>query len=91
MNKNLEIKFSGRVNRKAEVSLTKKQFNYRMNGLIQFLSHFASTIEYNIKDADHETLDLDKEVEVWDKIKSNSVPTQKLYADHENTGVKNGD
>ena len=54
MNKNLEIKFSGRVNRKAEVSLTKKQFNYRMNGLIQFLSHFASTIEYNIKDADHE-------------------------------------
>jgi hypothetical protein len=36
-------------NRKAFVTLTKKQFEHRMYGLIQYLSYFCDKIEWNIK------------------------------------------
>lgn len=46
--KELRIEFTGRINGKAKVYLTKEQHEKRMNGLIQFIASFASEIEYII-------------------------------------------
>ncbi len=44
----MKFKFYGR--RKVKVTLTRNQWNYRMNGLIQYLSNFCQKIEWEISD-----------------------------------------
>ncbi|MHA1302339.1 MAG: hypothetical protein ACTSPI_01370 [Candidatus Heimdallarchaeaceae archaeon] len=41
----IEIQFKGKV---AKVRLTRNQWNYRINGLIQYLSNMCEKIEWDI-------------------------------------------
>jgi len=46
--KDIVIKFRGRKNITAKVTLSKKQFDQRMYGLIQYLANLCSVIEWEV-------------------------------------------
>ena len=48
--KDIIIKFSGRRHIKAKVTLNKNQYEYRFNGLVQFLGNLCKEINWEIRD-----------------------------------------